>query len=89
MAKGDPGGLYQPEPFSGNDAPELVEWLLRELNRVSATFELALARSVEFLNVAPDRPREGMICGADGTNWNPGSGKGVYAYYGGAWHFVG
>jgi len=34
---------------------------------------------------APTKPREGMIALADGTTWNPGSGAGVYAYYGSAW----
>ena len=50
----------------------------------------ALADSQPFLllqqlNVAPDRPRNGMVVLADGTNWDPGSGAGVYAYYGSAW----
>ena len=36
-------------------------------------------------NVAPTRPIEGMIAFADGTNWNPGSGKGLYKYQSGAW----
>jgi len=34
-------------------------------------------------------PQEGMIAYADGTNWNPGSGEGIYAYYNGAWHYLG
>lgn len=33
----------------------------------------------------PVSPREGMIVYADGTEWNPGSGKGVYVYTGAAW----
>lgn len=41
------------------------------------------------LNAAPARPREGMIAFADGTNWNPGSGQGIYAYHGGAWNLLG
>lgn len=41
------------------------------------------------LNVAPDKPRDGLIAKADGTNWNPGSGEGVYCYYGGSWHLLG
>lgn len=38
-----------------------------------------------FSLVAPDKPREGMIRLADGTNWNPGSGIGLYQYLGGVW----
>lgn len=36
-------------------------------------------------NVAPTRPTEGMVAFADGTNWNPGAGKGLYKYQAGAW----
>ena len=35
--------------------------------------------------VAPTKLRDGMIALADGTTWDPGSGAGVYAYYGSAW----
>lgn len=73
--------------------PERVEdlsrWLQQELALVSATLDIALARQVEFLNVAPSKPREGDVRGADGTNWNPGAGKGVYVYYTGAWRLLG
>lgn len=35
---------------------------------------------LQTLNVQPPKPREGMVAKADGTNWNPGSGPGVYVY---------
>lgn len=89
MAKGDPSGLYFPETYTGEPNAQMVEWLVRELTRVGASFEMGLCRNVEFLNVAPDKPREGMTVGADGTNWNPGSGQGVYTYYAGSWHKLG
>jgi len=31
----------------------------------------------------PDRPRDGMMRIADGTDWDPGSGFGLYLYNGG------
>ena len=36
-------------------------------------------------NAAPARPRETDIRFADGTNWDPGSGRGLYQYVSGAW----
>lgn len=67
--------------------PALVpEFLSREL--------LALANNdtqqrpqvfLQTLNVAPTKPRAGMIVKADGTNWNPKTGPGLYAYNSGAW----
>ena len=73
-------------PESPPNDGKINEWLFRELNRIAAVILTATVREVEFLNVAPVKPREGMIRGADGTNWNPGAGKGVYAYYGGVWN---
>lgn len=91
----DQDNLYIPEPpFIPEDStPEtmerFIEWLMRELFRVSLTFEQGVVRHVEFLNVAPERPRDGMTVGADGTNWNPGSGQGVYTYYNATWNKLG
>ena len=34
---------------------------------------------------APLRPEEGMTVNANGTNWNPGGGAGLYQYLSGAW----
>lgn len=85
MAKGDPSGTYVPEPFGG----QTEDYLWKELQRIAASFEFSLARNVEFLHVEPTKVREGMVVGADGTDWNPGSGQGVYCYYNGAWNKLG
>lgn len=39
-------------------------------------------------HVVPARPKEGMIRLADGTDWNPGSGMGLYQYRSGVWMFL-
>lgn len=44
---------------------------------------------LETQYVAPTKLRDGMIALADGTQWNPGSGAGVYAYYGATWNKLG
>lgn len=41
------------------------------------------------LAVEPERPRDGLLAHADGTNWNPGSGAGPYVYFASAWHYLG
>lgn len=68
---------------------EVIEWVANEHRRIGLAIEVALARKVEFLNVAPSKPFEGMIRGADGTNWNPGGGQGIYAYYNSTWNKLG
>jgi len=35
---------------------------------------------------APSNPYDGMIVYANGVDWNPGSGEGVYAYYNSQWN---
>lgn len=41
--------------------------------------------ALRTLHAEPTRTMEGMVVKADGTNWNPGGGAGVYAYIGGSW----
>ena len=41
---------------------------------------------LDVVNVEPDKPAQGDIRYADGTDWNPGSGEGIYYYdSSGAW----
>jgi hypothetical protein len=57
----------------------------REFERVEEAFNLFDLITLKELNTEPAKPRTGMVVLADGTNWNPGSGAGVYARYGGSW----
>ncbi|MEM7209558.1 MAG: hypothetical protein AAF434_17195 [Pseudomonadota bacterium] len=36
-------------------------------------------------HVEPDKLQDGMLVFADGTNWNPGSGGGLYERVSSAW----
>lgn len=89
IVRGTPGGNYVPQPYTGDDSHELVEWLMGELQRVSTAFNIAVAKHIDTSFAAPSKPRDGDIVFADGTKWNPGSGQGYYGYYNAAWHFLG
>ena len=39
-------------------------------------------------HVEPDKPRLGLLVFADGTDWNPGSGAGLYVYKAAGWTFI-
>ena len=68
-----------------NDTPE-TRWVLSELRRLSQ--ELEAPREIityKQLNAAPERYENGTTAYADGTNWNPGAGEGVYIYNGTKW----
>lgn len=78
--------MYVPTfPPSDNDPSLLRQWITEELMKVSAEIA-AVEGAIPVKFSPPDKPREGQIVLADGEKWNPGEGKGVYAFFGGAWH---
>lgn len=63
-------------------------FMSNELQRISNAIR-ELESPVIILSpqaVAPERVKEGMVMNADGTNWNPGAGAGLYEYTGGSWN---
>ena len=67
---------------------EVLERLNRQDQRIldlEAQVQNILSSLFEETNVAPTKPREGIMRYADGTNWNPGGGRGLYHYQAGAW----
>ena len=44
---------------------------------------------LEETHAAPDKLLAGMVVWADGTNWDPGSGAGLYWYDGSTWNLLG
>jgi hypothetical protein len=67
--------------------PDLGFYLASLEQRIAVAFE---GKDIlEQTNVAPEKPFQGMVKYADGTNWNPGSGEGVYGYYDGSWKKLG
>lgn len=63
-----------------------VDQRLRTLERAILDLSLEPARTLEFLHVEPDKKRDGTIVGADGIDWNPGAGQGIYAYFNATWN---
>lgn len=64
---------------------KFLDYVFRELNRVSVALFTEVYLNLEKKFVEPDRPQDGDISYADGTSWNPGSGAGIYAYLSGTW----
>ena len=75
---------WTPNPAPVNNV-NLSDYLFHELNRLSdIIFNLDVMR-LEQSNTAPDKPRDGDIRYADGTNWNPGQGENLYYFDGTNW----
>lgn len=76
--------VYQPGSIP--ESPEyLGEFVIRELKKLGDILHNVSNLRLNRTNVAPTRPRDGDLAYADGTNWNPGSGVGIYAYIGSTW----
>jgi len=80
---------YVPEPPPGTQIEESAVYVYREYIRLSILLEEITKGYAEETNVDPEKPRDGDIRLADGTNWNPGSGQGFYGYYNAQWNKLG
>lgn len=68
-----------------DDADDLRKYVEDELKKIAQALNEQIAVDLRPVFRAPDRPREGMLVYADGSDWNPGSGEGVYVYKNAAW----
>jgi hypothetical protein len=73
------------------DPARLQGFLRDELQRIRFAIEALAAGHLDPTHIVPVKPRDGDWRYADGTNWNPGSGRGFYRFDGPtlAWVFLG
>jgi len=72
---------YIPSSTSADTATGLRSWLVQELNRIANGFTVSgQTTTLPVLTVEPSKPVIGQLVFADGTAWNPGSGRGIYLY---------
>lgn len=78
---------------SGNS--EKVGLLVQEIQRLCTALELAFNENetlvLEELHVEPEKLQAGRLYFADGSDWDPGSGRGVYCWdaTGPTWRLLG
>ena len=69
--------------YSPGQAPrkgeELTAFLMNELRKISAAIGQLADGQLVKRHSPPERPRNGIYF-ADGTDWNPGAGAGLYLY---------
>ena len=68
------------------DNEEAWNFMLEEFESIAVSLQEFEIISLTTNFKAPTKPREGDIIFADGTQWDPGNGKGVYVYYNGIWN---
>jgi hypothetical protein len=81
---------YQPAQVP-NDPADYPRYLREEFDRIAAAIGLLAAGHDDMIYKEPPRPRMGDRVLADGTTWNPGSGRGYYWYDSDSstWNFLG
>ena len=57
---------------------DLPRYIFEEFLKLQGALQENPTTFIEVKNVAPDRIKQGDIVYADGTNFNPGSGEGIY-----------
>lgn len=76
-------------PVSSPPREPAAQWAHREFIRLRDYLAASDLMTLQPTTVAPEKPRLGDIRLADGVNWNPGGGAGVYCYYGSTWNRLG
>jgi hypothetical protein len=85
-----PFPAYNPvEPPASNDPTVLANWAMDQFAQIAGVISALHLGQEKIQYTPPKQVYDGLIMLADGTRWNPGSGKGFYGYYSGAWHFLG
>jgi hypothetical protein len=62
-------------------------WLLEQFRSIATALSYPRIDRIGFvvLHVEPTRPEIGTLVYADGTDWNPGAGEGLYQYTSTGW----
>jgi len=62
-----------------------LDWVVRQLELLGSINQ----QNYDTLHAAPSKIKVGDVVYADGTDWNPGSGEGLYVYKSGGWSLLG
>lgn len=77
----DPARFIPQQPARGYDSGTL--W--REFQKIREMSDALADPTFDIKTEEPSKPKEGMLRYADGTEWDPGSGAGLYVYDGAKW----
>jgi hypothetical protein len=81
--------LPTPPPIPMTDEGRvLLNYFTSQVEALANMVKLVAEGHLDPLSEAPDKPRDGDIRYADGTTWNPGSGRGLYLRKQTSWVFI-
>lgn len=73
------------DPISTSDPREAILDLSQRVRDLNLMVLDIINSLFHTSNAPPGKPRDGMLRKADGTNWDPGDGEGLYQRISGAW----
>jgi microcystin-dependent protein len=76
--------VYSPSTFPFGEE-DFRKWAFEELRKVETALSLFDFAVLKEQHNEPSRPRDGMVVYADGSDWDPGEGEGIYARINAAW----
>lgn len=76
---------WTPQPVPATIQRDAQAYLAAEFRKLKNTLDVVEFQTFVERGAEPSRLVDGMVAYADGTNWNPGDGEGLYARVGGAW----
>ncbi|MBF0212383.1 MAG: hypothetical protein HQM00_02325 [Magnetococcales bacterium] len=78
---------YSPaQPPTGGDLRAALAWVYQQLAMVATRMrEGSDTLQLTVLHRPPAKFAEGTVVFADGADWNPGSGRGMYCYEDNTW----
>lgn len=79
---------YQPGEVP-TDVSQIPRFLREEQAKLKAALDALSDGFDPVMYAPPTKPRKGMRRYADGTQWNPGSGEGLYRFDGVSWKYLG
>lgn len=82
---------YEPQVPQIKSLQDLTRFVMEELQQIARMSGGVETVVIPVSNAPPTKTVDGHIAYADGTNWNPGSGRGMYRWDSGtsSWHFLG
>lgn len=82
--------MYVPKLAPGGDSvDDLEKWATQEFQEIQKSLSVQDFLVLKEYHEPPAKYKNGLVVLADGTDWDPGSGAGVYCYYGNAWNKLG
>jgi hypothetical protein len=75
---------FTPQAPPGEDE-QTRDWARQQFEAISRAVPQPDVLTFTILNAPPAKLSDGMLVYADGTNWDPGSGRGLYERRSSAW----